>query len=333
MGGKTQKHKKRKKPKKYKERKQKSKNKRGPPSNYFYMKNPRINKTIKKINNKKQFNLFQKQFSKKMCSAGRKNYTCYSRNALDYLKQKWNKSHPKKLIHTNDPKEIWLKLRKYMKNNCVDEKCWLEQNFIKDQLTQELQKYTFSPKAPKIWEKNKNQWLTSTDILKVMEQFEYEYNNFKFIGPSPIDFDVKKQYNQCVWDELCKFNLNKLLKNNKTMMGFVFNLDPHYKRGSHWVSMFINMDQKFLFYNDSTGYNPPKQIKILINRILSQAKNMSIHLEYIINKIKHQKKDTECGIYSLYFISELLKGRHPTSFSQILDDNYIEQYRKIYFNV
>ena len=37
--------------------------------------------------------------------------------------------------------------------------------------------------------------------------------------------------------EICNFNLNKMIKNKKKI-GFIFNLDPHTKGGSHWVSMF-----------------------------------------------------------------------------------------------
>ena len=247
----------------------------------------RNHKNSSKINHKKKFS---KQFTKKMCSAGRKGFSCYSKKSLEYLKNKWNKKNPNNKITTNKQVNIWSKLRNKMSNKCSDEKCWLKQDFIKNNLTNELKNYTFSPDAPDKWYTNKNQWLTSTDILKVMKQYEYEYKNFTFIGPSPIDFDTKKEYNMCVWDDLCNFNLEKLLSNNKKMIGFIFNLDPHYKSGSHWVSMFLNIDQEFLFYNDSTGSSPPKQIKILVKRILDQSKKLGLNIKYTINKIQHQKK-------------------------------------------
>ena len=48
-----------------------------------------------------------------------------------------------------------------------------------------------------------------------MRQLEDKYSNFQFIGPSPIDFDDHKINGDCVWEELCQFNLAKTLKQNK----------------------------------------------------------------------------------------------------------------------
>ena len=81
--------------------------------------------------------------------------------------------------------------------------------------------------------------------------------NFAFIGPSPIDFDKKLSYDDCVWDDLCKFKLEKHIKQGKNKIGFIFNLDPHYKGGSHWISTFIDLRKKFIFFIDSTGDKMP----------------------------------------------------------------------------
>lgn len=171
------------------------------------------------------------------------------------------------------------------------------------------------------------------DILKVLKQYEYKHKNFKFIGPSPIDFDKRKEYNQCVWNELCNFNLSEILKTKKNEIGFIFNLDPHNRSGSHWISMYLSLKRNFLFFNDSTGSKPPIQIKRLIARILSQAKSLNINLNYTNNTLKHQRKNTECGVYTIYFITELLNGKLPEDFNILLDDKFMEQYRNIFFNI
>ena len=67
-----------------------------------------------------------------------------------------------------------------------------------------------------IWRKKPTTWLNSLDIENVMNQYEKKHNDFEFIGPSPIDFNTKKLFGECVWNELCRFNLkqtNKLTKN------------------------------------------------------------------------------------------------------------------------
>ena len=96
--------------------------------------------------------------------------------------------------------------------------------------------------------------------------------------------------------------------------------------------MFLNLDKKFLFYIDSVGKQPPKQIKTLVNRILKQAKNLDIKLNYSINKVKHQSRNTECGVYSIFFVTEFLKNKFPHEFDMILPDSFMEQYRNIFFD-
>ena len=85
-----------------------------------------------------------------------------------------------------------------MKTKCNKESCWLKQQFIKNHLDKQLSKYTFAPTKPKHWIKKPRTWLTSLDIENVMEQYKEAYRDFTFYGPSPIDFNTKKLYGQCV---------------------------------------------------------------------------------------------------------------------------------------
>ena len=188
----------------------------------------------------------KKKFHKIRCSpqTKKKEYTCYSDESLSKLKKFWNARHPDSKIKSNNSYEIWQYLRNALENVCESENCWLKQKFISSNLDKDLLNYTFAPKSPETWKKNKNTWLSSVDIEKVMKQYENAYSNFAFIGPSPIDFDTPKIYNTCVWDELCKFDLGYFLKKNKTKIGIIFNTDPHYKGGSHWVCMYIDIPKK-----------------------------------------------------------------------------------------
>ena len=77
-----------------------------------------------------------------------------------------------------------------------------------------------------------------------MKQYEDAYDCFEFIGPTPIDFDDHMHDGRCVWEELCEFELEKEIREKKKKIGIIFNLDPHYKGGSHWVAMFINIKKK-----------------------------------------------------------------------------------------
>lgn len=281
----------------------------------------RKNKTLKKVN----------------CSANKKynTDTCYSNRSIDKLKKYWNVRHPDERINSNDPKIIWNELKDNLLNVCDKESCWLRQKFIANNLDKELKTYTFAPKSPNTWKKNINEWLSSVDIENVMKQYENNYKNFSFIGPSPIDFDYHKLYGDCVWEELCKFNLQDYIVRNKNKIGIIFNTDPHYKQGSHWISLFINLKEKYIFYFDSNGDKAPKEIYNLCEKIQKQAKKLNIDLEFIENyPIEHQKTSSECGMYALYFVITLLTNKENYKYflKKRIEDSKVERFRKIYFN-
>jgi hypothetical protein len=300
-------------------------------SRYYRKKGRRITK--KNI----QFSQFHK-LTKLSCSpsAKKKNYSCLSDDAIFKLKELWNARHPDAKIESKDPKEIWAALKNYMSNVCDKETCWLKQNFVNGRLDDELEK-SFAPKSPASWKKNPNEWLSSVDIMKVMKQYERAYSCFNFMGPSPIDYDTHKVNGECVWDELCHFKLQDEIKKKKFKIGVIFNLDPHYKGGSHWVSLFINIKKGQIFFYDSAGDKIPKQIMKFVNTIIEQGKQLStpIHFEFDQNyPVEHQYGNTECGVYSLFFIVHMLEDKVTKHYlkTHIIKDKYMEQFRKIYFN-
>ena len=261
------------------------------------------------------------------------NFTCYSSSSLNKMKDLWNKRHPDVKITTNNSKEIWSMLKDNLSRVCNTEKCWLNQNFMVNNLDPELKNYTFAPMAPKTWKKNPNEWLNSIDINKVMKQYEHKYPSFTFIGPSPIDFETKKLFGQCVWNELCNFSLKKYIKQGKTKIGIIFNTDPHYLEGSHWICMFIDIEKKYIFYFDSNADKTPKEIGEFVKKVKKQAKELNIKLKYYENPTTHQMTDTECGMYVLFVITELLQNKMtPKMFEERVPDKYMEHLRKVFFN-
>lgn len=278
--------------------------------------------TVKKLN-----------FKKANCSPRKKemSFTCYTKDSLIKIKNIWNVRHPDNKIKSNKPRKIWEKLHYVFRNTCENESCWLKHACIKEHVDPNIFKNTFAPNAPKEWRKKPTQWLNSLDILKVMKQYEETYSNFEFIGPSPIDYDTHKAYGECVWEELCEFDLSKKIKKN---IGIIFNLDPHYKGGSHWVTLFIDNKKREIYYFDSYGDKIPKQILKFANTVKNQGKKMNLNYKIIINKTRHQYSNSECGMYSLYIIIQLLKNK---SFNHLMKnkikDRTMKQLRKKYFNV
>jgi hypothetical protein len=304
--------------------------------------NNRINnKTNNKLTYKKNAKLAHKKYNKKTfkklnCAPGIiSEYTCYDKKTLNKLKELWNNNHPDDLIVTNNYKKLWEELKEKLSYMCNNELCWINSKLSNENIDRQILKNRFAPFHPTTWNINKNTWLSSTDIIKVMNGYEKIYKNFNFIGPSPIDFDKKFDNNTCVFSDICNFNIKKFLNKNINIIAFIFNTDPHYKSGSHWIALYLDINKKFIFFFDSTGDKIPIQIKKLCDRIIEQCREININLKYDDNyNYNHQQSDTECGMYCLYFIISLLTGkRNPEYFkNKKIKDDYVEKFRKIYFN-
>ena len=268
-------------------------------------------------------------------NSGDLGFTCYSKPVLYKIKDTWNKKHPKHRIDSSDPYIIWKTLRSVMEHEhaCKRESCWLKHMCIKEGLPSNIYDLTFSPQMPKSWLHNPNEWLSSLDIVAVMKQWETKHRDFKFIGPSPIDYDNHKMFGECVWDELCKFNLKSYLKDNISKIGVIFNLDPHDKPGSHWVAVFLNDNKKTIYYFDSYGDKPHPQIKKFINEVIDQSRSLNHTYKYLENKKRHQFGNSECGMYSMYFITQMLQSKCFEKFQQQkITDDYMLRLRKKFFN-
>lgn len=260
-------------------------------------------------------------------------FTCFNKNALINIIKSWNNNyHHDKINYSkyDTSSQLWSKIDSKFKRICNEEYCWIEQKFI-DKNNSDI-KNSFRPKRPKKWQENKNEWLTTSDIEKVLKQYQNKYDNFVFIGPVPIDFDKEFSPGQCVINELCNINLKRLMNKKKTKLGIVFNLDPHDKPGSHWVSFFADFDKNEMYYFDSYGIGEPNEVRILMERLKQQAKFINKDMKIKVNHVRHQYKNSECGIYSINFIVKLLEGMSYDDYiNHVIKDDIMENNRKIYY--
>ena len=294
------------------------------------------NKTFKKMNCSPIFD--NKRISKD---------SCYTKPVLIKIQHEYNKTHPRSQIHASNSIELWHKLKNGI-TSCDKEDCWLKE-IKNNNLRTNIDRYIFAPDHPPDWNDNPNEWLSNIDIMKILSQYEVKYKKFVLLGPTTIDFDSKpaELNHKCVEEELCKFSLEEQLKKGKTKYGIVFNLDKFNQGGSHWVSMFIDTDEKFIFYFDSANNNCPPEINQFIDRIREQGASLKnpIHFRYYDSKhTRHQTGSTECGMYALFFIITMLIGKDESNRKMTLKDRiqlftrksipdkYVSKYRKIYFN-
>lgn len=272
--------------------------------------------------------------------------TCYTSDALLKIATAYNKNNPTNKIVSTDPKVIFAELKTKL-TKCKKEDCWLSQ--LPESEQKYLDEFLFAPDKPSEWKKNANEWLSNIDIFEVLKQYEKKYKNFKLFEPTPIDFDTRLPENnqKCVQEELCKISLETLIQNKINKVGIVFNLDKHDQGGSHWTSMFIDIENQFIFYFDSAANELPTEVNTLVKKIKSQGQQLSnpIQFKFYSNKNhRHQSSNTECGMYSLFFIITMLTGKtdHDNQMTvaqklklfrnKKIPDKYVEKYRNIYFN-
>jgi len=140
------------------------------------------------------------------------------------------------------------------------------------------------------------------------------------------------------------------MKKGKKRFGIVFNLDKHTGPGSHWTTLFVdaaNSENSYMFFFDSAGDNIPKEVKALMDRIEKQGKEAGIHFKrYDNSHHTHQHGNTECGMYSLFFMITMLTGKIPSQPDTVMSlderialflkkkipDKMVFDYRDLYFN-
>lgn len=253
--------------------------------------------------------------------------TCFSKSQLLHI------AHVLKLSISKHSKKqiIWNNINEHMITNdiCHKESCWLK--FYPQNL--ENRDSTHIPEHPIEWFQNPYSWLSNIDIMNVMVQYEKKYTSFKFIGVFPIDFASDNGFGKCVSDEICNLNI-KSLRNKYSSFAAVFNLDYHYQPGSHWVTTYFNINKSSInygfYYFDSNAVKPPIQVIHFFKSIKKQINDSNFKLHY--NTIKKQFKNTECGMFCIYFLTQCLEN---ISFKKIIqypfDDKDVYQLRKIFF--
>jgi hypothetical protein len=208
-----------------------------------------------------------------------------------------------------------------------DQQNWIKEKFIKymsEDNKDMLENVVFRPEGPQ----GKFDWLSTLDINNVLTQYENKYEDFKFLGAVPMDFNDLDYlpFKTIDFDDFYKHGIYKL--------GVIFNLDESYKSGSHWVSLFIDLKKGQIYYSDSYGIRPEKRVVNFINKVEDYLKKKGIYnIDIRYNKTQHQQGNSECGVYSINFILRLLKGK---TFDHItrkrLTDQKVNKCRLRYFN-
>jgi hypothetical protein len=216
-------------------------------------------------------------------------------NEIENLRNVYNKKF-KDSIQSGSPQQVWKELLNKFASRC---KTGRSECIVSHMMNR--------PKAPDSWISNSSDWLSDQEINQVEHEFETLFKDYIFLGCISIDFDLKSPEGKCIVDTLCSTNLRDLYKKGKTKIGIVFNTDVHTGPGEHWMALYCDISPDIdprITYFDSYAKKPEKEIQRLMLRWKTEWDSMKIHdkeMETSYNTTRHQYKDSECGMYSLFF--------------------------------
>jgi hypothetical protein len=257
--------------------------------------------------------------------------SCFTLDQLVRIANKFNKKYGANINTSQPKKELLRALIKNIKEkkNCEGDSCLLELNVYDNEDKDIIN--TLRPKGPRY----SNKWLSNINIDDVMKQYQSKYKKFKYLGTVPSDFEDLK------FLKIKDLRFRDLLKKNKHKIGMVINLDTSNGSGTHWVSLYANLKKRQLYFFDSYGKKPMKSIFKFMNRIYNEFTNRNLDYNDIntnkkfkvrYNMIQHQRKNSECGVYSMNFIIRLLNGEKFSDITKnITDDDNMFECRKSYF--
>ena len=136
------------------------------------------------------------------------------------------------------------------------------------------------------------------------------------------NFDLLK------WCKYLKIPINNVLSrdvtvpHNHKLAIFIYNLEPSYMSGSHWVTTYVR--DGVINYFDSFGMYP-------FQEMVDHAKRKNLTLLHQNQQIQNLHTTT-CGYYCLYFLNEMHKGvdyfdlLQVFSFDTDKNEKFIEKY-------
>lgn len=223
---------------------------------------------------------------------------------------------------------------------CKEEHCWVDAPVLRPDVRREVED-AFRPLKPQQWYKNRRTWLNTYDILYVLQQYEELHKDFAFLGVHPIDFQSRFDSGRCVGDDLCSFHIKDLLQKKKKRFGMVLNLDRHNQPGSHWVAVYGSLTPSKpnfgIYYYDSVSNPPSTEVLAFMQQVRSQVRehfpgSVANKFEAKYNTVQKQFKNTECGMFSIVFLTQCLKGKE---FAYICDhmhtDDQINMIRDVIY--
>lgn len=161
----------------------------------------------------------------------------------------------------------------------------------------------FKPEGPA----GSDTWLSNWNIQDVLTQYQRRFKFFHALEPVMYDF---MDYD----NDLRNFNPEEIRARGITCVACVLNTDTSKGPGKHWVSMFLDMrhERKTLEFFNSSGKGPTTRVNAHLAEL---AKRVGAEFYHTAGR-EHQYSNSECGMYSLYYVWHRLAESLPLEMSE-----------------
>lgn len=179
-------------------------------------------------------------------------------------------------------------------------------------------RYRFKAVGPRTTTK----WLTNHNIDDNLSSWSIEFPHFTAIPFSTDDiYHVDAPLLKCISKNMPK----------TAYAACVLNTDSSSGPGEHWVCIFFDKINGTVEYFDSAGNDPSVTVKRFLSQFLSSHPSWR-YVKVVITP--HQEKNTECGVYVLFYIRVRLEGRSYKYFMfHRIPDTHMEAFRKYLFRL
>ncbi len=253
---------------------------------------------------------------------------CSDASGIEVMKKLIQNLNPGEAPKNMSNKEVVEKTKKTL--NCDEESCVVAhpefEKIAGKKTADEIKKKRFKPDGP--W--NSKEWLNNFNIDQVLDQWKDIYPGFIHIPFQMRDFEQQNT-------ELATINLADEYRNGMKSFGTVVNTDPSDKGGTHWFCIYGDFDSSLitLEYFNSSGELPLTEIHEWLHKscnLLEKKMGKKVKI-VIVSRNEIQKSDSECGLFSMFYIYSRLNDIPYQYFSKLgsVTDDDMYEFRKYLF--
>lgn len=235
--------------------------------------------------------------------------TCFSPAALAHIRSWLQLPESRPQIIIEAAKE---------KTGCNTEACLLKSPMLELSKSEALR---FKPEGPK-----DASWLSNKNIDQILRRWTLAKPGFCHVPFQMIDF-------QTYGGELALVDWKSFIAEYK-WLGCVINTDHKGGKGKHWECVFVDtVGHTVEFFDSASNEVSPEITKWLVESALELSRvSKQKYRDVVVTSMEHQRSESECGVYALFYILSRLSGVPYQFFERTrVPDKDMEEFREYLF--